>query len=215
MHLYEGLAAVLKIELRVAPSAIDALHATVADPGRAILVDMASTLHAGVSESARLYDLGIDMPVLRCTQSEAGVWTAMCQAPFKRLALPSALREIAQGDASWAHPKFVRRTVRVGLQSRVRFRRRGGEGVWARGNTLNASVGGVFLLTQDVEASATPLEFEMVDVPGKPTLSGSVVWATSWDEGARLPGMGVRLDPESVSAGYRKHLADLFTRRDA
>lgn len=214
VRLYEGLATVLRLELRVASSAADALHSTVADPGRAILVDMASTLHAGVSESARLFDLGIAMPILRCTQNEAGAWTAMCQAPFKRLPLNAAMREIAQGDPSWAHPKFVRRYVRTPLLSRVRFAG-GSLGGRRRGNTLNASVGGLFLLSQEVDPPGTQLELDLIDAVGGSALRGEVVWATSWDDGPRLPGMGVRLDPDSVPATFRKHLADLLTGRDA
>lgn len=214
VRLYEGLATILRLELRIAASAVEALHATVADPGRAILIDMASTLHAGVSESARLFDLGIAIPILRCTQNEAGAWTAMCQAPFKRLPLPVALREIAQGDASWTHPKFVRRYARAPLVSRVRFRVAGSQGEWHRGNTLNASAGGIFLLTQQVESIGSELELDLFDVPEVGALRGDIVWASSWDDAPRLPGMGIHLDPATVSQAYRKHIADQFTRRE-
>lgn len=210
--LYAGLSKALQLELRVSSVTIDALHAVVYDPGRALLVDMATTLHAGVSETGRLYELGIAMPILRCTQDENGAWTAMCQAPFKRLSLLAAMKEIAAGDPSWKHPNLQRFSVRVPLRSRVRFRTAGAAD-WTRANVLNASVGGVFVLTQEVQPNGTELEIELLDVGEGVVLRGKTVWGTPWDNGVQLPGMGIQLDPEAVSHQYRSCLADLYTKR--
>lgn len=213
--LYEGCTAGTGLELRIVHSSMDAVRGVVEAPGRAVLVDMASTLHAGVSETARLYDLGIDMPILRCSQGEDGVWIAMCQAPFKRLPLSTALGEIAHGDASWRHPKFVRRFVRVRLQVRVRFRR-SGEATWRRGNTLSASIADVFILSLEGEPVGTELELELLDVGDGQirNVQGVVTRALSWDDGPRLPGMGVSLDSTTVPSEYRQYLADLYVRQE-
>jgi len=213
--LYEACASGAGLELRVVQSAVDAVHAVVQAPGRALLVDMASTLHAGVSETARLYELGIVMPILRCSQGEDGEWTAMCQAPFKRLPLSTVLREIAEGDPSWRHPKFVRRFVRVSLSSRVRFRK-AGEPTWRRGNCLNASIAGIFLLSLQGEPIGTELELELLDAGERviEDLRGTVVWATGWDDGPRLPGMGIVFDSATVPTDLRRHLADIYMHRD-
>lgn len=210
--LYAGMAKALQLELRMAAGTIDALHAVVYDPGVAILVDMTTTLHAGVSETGRLYELGIAMPILRCTQDENGAWTAMCQAPFKRLPMLAAMREIAAGDPSWKHPNLQRFSVRVPLRSRVRFRGAGGSD-WIRANLLNASVGGMFILTHDVQPEGAELEIELLDVGGGMILRGRTVWGAPWDDGARLPGMGIQLDPVSLTPEYRNSLADLYTSR--
>lgn len=213
--LYKECVAGTGLELRVVHSSMDAVHGVVEAPGQAVLLDMASTLHAGVSETARLYDLGVDMPILRCSQGEDGGWIAMCQAPFKRLPLSVALGEIARGDVSWRHPKFVRQFVRVRLQSRVRFRKLG-EATWRRGNTLSASIADVFILSLEGEPVGTELELELLDVGDGliRNVQGVVTRATTWDDGPRLPGMGVALDSATVPPEYRRFLADLYVRQD-
>lgn len=209
---YLELAASPGFEVRLAPSSIDAFKDVVSDPGKALLVDMPSALHAGVSETGRLFDLGIDMPILRCTQAEDGSWTAMCQAPFKRMPLPQALREIAEGGGSWKHPKFVRRYVRVPLQTRARFRR-SGETAWMEGNIVNASAGGVFLLSMQVLDVGTQLDLELLDVATGISMAGLVAWVHRWEDGPRLPGMGVQLESGSVTPLFRKALAVASTIR--
>lgn len=176
---------------------------------------MATTLHAGVSETAPLYELGIDLPILRCNQSETGVWTAMCQAPFKRLPLSGALKEIAQLDPSWRHPKYLRRFVRVPLLSRLRFRSKGA-GDWVRGNCSNASISGLFLMTLNTLPIGSEIEIELVDVGGSGGIvRGTVTWVHSWEDGPHLPGMGIDFDLESVSKEFRTFLAETYLRRKA
>jgi len=211
--LYAGVADEAQLELRIVHSVADAVRGCVSDPGRAVLIDMATTLHAGVSETAPLYELGIDLPILRCNQSEAGVWTAMCQAPFKRLPLSAALREIAQLDPSWRHPKFLRRFVRVPLLSRLRFRPRDSS-EWLRGNCSNASISGLFLMTLDTQPIGSEIEIELVDAGGPGRLvRGMVTWVHAWEDGPHLPGMGVDFDLASVSTEFRTYLAETYLHR--
>ena len=201
------------LELRTVGTVQDAVRDCVADPGRAVMIDMTTTLHAGVSETAPLYELGIDLPILRCTQSENLVWTAMCQAPFKRLPLLAALKEIAQKDPSWHHPKFLRRYVRVPLVSRVRFRLPG-KSEWRRANCSNASISGLYLLTHDIEPIGTEVEVEIMDA-GAPTgiLKGMITWSHAWEDGPHLPGMGIDFDLGTVPQVYRRFLADAYTHK--
>jgi hypothetical protein len=209
---YMELAATLGFEARLSTNPIQAFKDVVSDPGKALLVDMPSALHAGVSETGRLFDLGIDMPTLRCTQAEDGSWTAMCQAPFKRMSLPEALKEIAEGGGSWKHPKFVRRWVRVPLLTRARFRR-SGDSEWMEGNVVNASAGGVFLLSMQVLGIGTRLDLELLDVETGTFMTGMVAWVHRWEDGPRLPGMGVKLERESVTPRFREALAEASTTR--
>lgn len=208
--LYRELVSPVALELRVSANPNDAYKAVVSDPGKAILVDMPTALHAGVSETGRLFDLGIAMPILRCSHAEDGAWTAMCQAPFKRLPLPLALREIADGSDSWKHPKFVRRYVRIPFRSRVRFRKIG-DSPWLLGNVQNACAGGLFLLTMHVEEIGARLELELVDVGNGVTMTGSVVWRHLWDEGPSFPGMGLQLDSGAIPPKFRLGLAESST----
>jgi len=212
--LYPAVVEGSGLELRSVPTVADAVRGCVADPGRAVLVDMTTTLHAGVSETAPLYEMGIDLPILRCTQVESGEWTAMCQAPFKRLPLRVALQEIAQRDASWRHPKFVRRYVRVPVASRVRFRLKGSSAPWRRANCSNASISGLFLLTQEIEPIGSELEIEILDT-GSSTegIRGFVTWSHGWDDGPHLPGMGVDFDLSSVPSAFREFLGEAYTRK--
>lgn len=204
---YLELAASLGFELRLSENSIEAFKEVVANPGKALLVDMPSALHAGVSETGRLFDLGIDMPILRCTQAEDGSWTAMCQAPFKRMPLPAALKEIAEGGGSWKHPKFVRRYVRIPFLTRARFRKVG-ESDWVDGNVVNACAGGLFLLTMQVQDVGHHLELELLDVGEGVAMSGQVAWRYCWQDGPRLPGMGVQLDDGSIPPQFRRSLAE-------
>jgi hypothetical protein len=212
--LYPAVVEGSGLQLRTVSSVGDAVRACVAGPGRAVMVDMSTTLHAGVSETAPLYEMGINLPILRCTQVESGEWTAMCQAPFKRLPLLMALKEIAQGDPSWQHPKFVRRYVRVPLSTRVRFRLVGSANAWKRANCSNASISGLFLLTQEIEPIGSELELEILDAGGLVQgVRGFVTWAHAWDDGPHLPGMGVDFDLESVPDAFREFLAETYTRK--
>ena len=104
---------------------LDAVKQVVSDPPAAVLMDLASTLHAGVSETAPLYDLGVDLPILRCTGGAGAPWIGMCQAPFKRMPLREAIAEIDADDPSWKHPVNLRRYVRVNQNARVLHRKIG------------------------------------------------------------------------------------------
>lgn len=211
--LYAPIAADSPLELRIVPSVSEAVRGCVCDPGRSVIIDMVTTLHAGVSETAPLYDLGIDLPILRCNQSESGAWTAMCQAPFKRVPLPLALQEIASLDSSWRHPKFTRRFVRVPLLARVKFRTFG-SAEWSRGNCSNASISGVFLLTLETHSIGTELEVEILD-SGEAVhrIQGMVTWFHAWEDGPHLPGMGVDFHLSSVNSAFRQFLAETYLRR--
>lgn len=191
-------------------SVLAAVKQCVSDPPLAVLMDLASTLHAGVSETAPLYDLGIDLPVLRCTGGNDSPWVAMCQAPFKRVALAQALVEISSGDGSWKHPVNMRKYVRVNQNARVWFRKRGGE-EWRRANCQSMSVSGLFLLTLDPHPVGTEIELKILDTTVEEVqINGSVVWNHKWEEGSHIPGSGVNFDRSTVPESFRDYLANTF-----
>jgi hypothetical protein len=210
-EIYRGLIPA-EIQIESFTSVSEIIKLCVANPPDAILVDMASTLHVGTSDTAPLYELGIDLPVLRCTQSPNGQWIAMCQAPFKRLELVQAVQEILSGDPSWRHPKYVRRFVRVDFMGRARFRPAGGE--WVRGNFTSASISGLFLLSLEGMDVGAELEIEALDTTDPPpVIRGNVTWVHRWEDGPHLPGMGIDFERASVPPEFRMFLANEHVRR--
>jgi hypothetical protein len=195
-------------------SVLEAVKQCVSDPPAAVLMDLASTLHSGVSETAPLYDLGIDLPILRCTGGSGAPLVAMCQAPFKREPLSKALTEIGSGDASWKHPVNMRKFVRINQNARVWFRKQGAEG-WRRANCQSMSVSGLFLLTLDPEPVGAEIELRILDTGSdEVAISGSVIWNHKWEDGPHIPGSGVNFDRTTVPETFRDFLANsFFTRR--
>lgn len=191
-------------------SVLEAVKQCVSDPPAAVLMDLASTLHAGVSETAPLYDLGIDLPILRCTGGGDAPWVAMCQAPFKRVPLSQALSEICAGDVTWKHPVNMRKFVRINQNTRVLFRREG-VGDWRRANCQSMSVSGMFLLTLDPEPVGTDIELRVLDTGVEEVpIAGTVVWNHKWEDGSHIPGSGVNFDRATVPESFRDFLANSF-----
>jgi hypothetical protein len=199
--------------VRCVTSVFDAVRACVTDPPLAVLMDLSSTLHSGVAETAPLYDLGIDLPILRCTGGGEGPWIAMCQAPFKRVPLAQALDEIFLFDPSWKHPTNIRRFVRVSCAARARFSPRDGE-EWTRANTQSMSVSGLFLVSQESPPVGTDLLVRVMDCGEQEIqVSASVVWVHRWEEGPHLPGCGLDFDRSTVPETLGKFLANSFFKR--
>jgi len=199
--------------VRRVASVFDAVRECVTDPPLAVLMDLSSTLHSGVAETAPLYDLGIDMPVLRCTGGGVGPWIAMCQAPFKRLTLAQALDEILGSDPSWKHPTNMRRFVRVSSGARVLFAHPD-SGNWIRANTQSMSVSGLFLVCQESLPVGTDVSVRIMDCGEEeiPT-SASVIWVHRWEDGPHLPGCGLDFDRSTVPDSLGRFLANSFFKR--
>jgi hypothetical protein len=194
-------------------SVLDAVKQCVSDPPAAVLMDLASTLHAGVSETAPLYDLGIDLPILRCTGGGDAPWVAMCQAPFKRVPLSLALQEISAADPSWKHPVNMRKFVRINQNARVLFQREDTDR-WRRANCQSMSVSGLFLLTLDPEPVGTEIQMRILDTGhDEVVISGAVIWNHRWEDGPHIPGSGVNFDRITVPERFRDHLANSFLHR--
>lgn len=198
-------------EWRAVPTVREAVRHCVSDPPAAILMDFASTLHSGVAETAPLHELEIDLPILRCTGGGDSPWTAMCQAPFRRLPLEQAVEEIARGEVSWKHPTHPRRFVRVGRNARILFRPRGSEGGWTQGNAQSMSVSGLFVFTREPAAVGTDLEVRILDcAPQEIALQAAVSWVHLWEDGPHLPGIGLDFDRSTVPDSLGDALADAF-----
>jgi hypothetical protein len=201
------------IPVRSVATVLEAVRQCVSDPPLAVLMDLSSTLHSGVAETAPLYDLGIDLPILRCTGGGEAPWIAMCQAPFRRLPLAQAVQEIAAGDLSWKHPVHLRRFVRVSRNARILFAAHGTE-EWKRGNTQSMSVSGLFLMTQDAPPVGTDVDVRLLDcAEDEIRCTGTVVWVHRWEEGTHIPGCGLNFDQSTVPEELGNFLADSFFKR--
>ncbi|MBK8803792.1 MAG: PilZ domain-containing protein [Fibrobacteres bacterium] len=196
-------------DFRQVTSVTAAVRDCVSHPALAVLLDLASTLHAGVAETAPLYELGIDLPILRCTGTKADAMVAMCQAPFKRVSLLDALGEIASGDPSWKNPANPRRYVRVKRNIRVQFRVNNTEH-WHRGNAQSISISGLFLMTLDPPHIGSDVQIRILDLEEPLELTGSAVWVHHWEDGRHLPGCGLSFDPEAIPPQLGGLLADWF-----
>ncbi|HNY30202.1 MAG TPA: PilZ domain-containing protein [Fibrobacteria bacterium] len=205
--------ALREFEFRQVTSVMGAVRDCVSHPAMAVLLDLASTLHAGVAETAPLYDLGIDLPILRCTGSQVDALVAMCQAPFKRMPLGDALGEIASGDPSWRNPASPRRFVRVRRNIRVQYRR-SGTVEWLRANAQSISISGLFLLTLDPPPIGTDIDIRILDAGDHMELSGSVVWVHHWEDGSHLPGCGVNFAIDLVPPHMGELLADWYFQKN-
>ena len=199
--------------VRRVTSVFEAVRECVTDPPLAVLMDLSSTLHSGVAETAPLYDLGIDLPVLRCTGGEQEPLIALCQAPFKRVPLTQALEEILRSDPSWKHPTNIRRFVRVSCSVRALFSLPNSQN-WVRANTQSMSVSGLFLICQETLPVGSDVLVRILDCGEEEILvSASVVWVHRWEEGPHLPGCGLDFDRSSVPDALGHFLANWFFKR--
>ena len=200
--------------VRSVTTVLEAVRQCVFDPPLAVLMDLSSTLHSGVAETAPLYDLGIDLPILRCTGGGESPWIAMCQAPFKRVPLAQAVEEIFRCDPSWKHPSNMRRFVRVSYNARVLFSVSGIGGAWKRANTQSMSVSGLFLLTQEAPAVGSDIAVRIMDCGEEEIpISASVIWVHRWEEGPHIPGCGLDFDRSTVPDTLGHFLANSFFKR--
>jgi hypothetical protein len=210
-HLFDEV--LVDRPVRRVHSVFEAVRECVTDPPLAVLMDLSSTLHSGVAETAPLYDLGIDLPVLRCTGGGEGPWIAMCQAPFKRVPLVQALEEIFQRDPSWKHPTNMRRYVRVSCNVRVLFALPDSRN-WIRANTQSMSVSGLFLICQETLPVGKDVSVRIMDCgESEIPLSATVIWVHRWDEGPHLPGCGLDFDRSTVPDSLGHFLANSFFKR--
>lgn len=75
-----------------------------------------------------------------------------------------------------------------------------GEDRWRQGNCLNLSRKGAFIVTYEPYEIGNPLEIEVWDIAEKAACAkGGVVRFRRWDDGPRLPGIGVDFDPGTTS----------------
>ncbi|MEN9354071.1 MAG: hypothetical protein RL318_1396 [Fibrobacterota bacterium] len=175
------------------------------------LVDTVSALRVGIHEMAAIYDMGINMPVLRVSGWEAGEPVAMCNAPFKKMALLQALTQIAAEEPSWNHPLYPRRNLRVPLPSRVLINP--GQPDEVRGYCSNASIGGAYVMTWEPPKEGTLVTVRLLDLPFPMECQAQVRRSVTWEQPSTVPGCGLIFTTDQIPDAYRHLIADVHFRR--
>lgn len=181
----------------------------VQDPPWAVLVDAATAARIGAAVLNPLYGLPMGWPILRCLPQPDGGVSVMCARPPRHGTLAEAVAAIAAGDPAWL-PESKRRDMRVDVHCRVRTRLAGTD-EWRRGNCLDVSRGGAFVLSYETIALGTQVELELWDLVANPVVvAARIVRLRKWEEGTDLPGFAVAFEPASVPREVHEALVTLL-----
>lgn len=203
--------ALLPFRFRLVTKPRDLMRSCVEGDVIGALVDTVSALRVGIHEMAAIYDMGINMPVMRVSGWESGEPVAMCNAPFKKSPLLVALTQISQQDPSWNHPLYTRRNLRVPLPSRVLLNP--GTPEETRGYCSNASIGGVYVMSWAPPTEGSTVRIRLLDLPFPLECNALVRRSVTWEQASTVPGCGIVFNPEDIPDGYRHLIADVHFKR--
>ncbi len=174
----------------------DVLHGAIRETPLAVLVE--DNLIVGDPELGFLFQLSTTWPVLRFKIGPDGRGELISGSGRKRGELSTSLAEVAAGDASWLPANGIRTELRVALVARARYRTAESEH-WYNANTLDIGARGVFVVSYEPPAPNTEVEVEVMDLDdGEIAIRGKVLWTRNWQDGAQLPGAGIRLEPSRL-----------------
>jgi len=176
----------------------------------AALVDSVSALRVGIHEMAAIYDMGINLPVLRVSGWESGEPMAMCNAPFKKLPILEALTQIAQADPGWNHPIYRRKNLRVPMPSRVLIER---NGTVQQAYCSNASIKGVYLICWDAPGMDEMVKLTFLDLPFPMSCNAVVRRQVPWHLPQGIPGCGLSYIDTQMPDQYRHWIVDIHFQR--
>lgn len=177
-------------------------------PPLAIVVDVFSATRIGTEKVTGLFNLGVGWPVMRSNLTDHREIRVICLEPVKSLSLATAVSQIVEGDESWKHPRFFRKSMRIDIRTRARIRC-SEEEPWRNANLLSISVGGAYLVLGDsIPAKGAKVEIEILDLRSHPICTrGTIAWRRTWNDGPDLPGVGVEFDPAAVTSELRTVVA--------
>jgi hypothetical protein len=195
---YEEIIKTLPYDIVIVDGMLPLLDRCIQEPPLAVLVDAPSSARIGAALVNPLFELHMRWPVMRCTTRPDGGVTVMCSSPDRQGALAQALPAIIAGDPDWL-PPWRRRYVRVDVQCRARVRL-AGEDRWRQGNCLNLSRNGAFIVTYEPQAVGDALDLEVWDIAEEAARAKAhVVRLRKWDDGPKLPGIGVDFEPGTTT----------------
>jgi hypothetical protein len=177
-------------------------------PPLAIVVDVFTATRIGTEKVTGLFNLGVGWPVMRSNLADHREIRVICLEPVKSVTLATAVNEILEGDESWKHPRFFRKSMRIDIRTRARIRCSPEES-WRNANLLSISVGGGYLVLGDaIPAKGAKVEIEILDLCAHPLYTaGTIAWRRTWNDGPDLPGVGVEFDPAAVTSELRTVVA--------
>lgn len=206
-HLYESILGASDHQVTYMSDVDQLLTECFKTPPMAIVVDLRSQVSIGSNAMRRIYELKTVWPVMRCTVHTNGSATVMCLEPNRAEGLPEALNSIAAGDQGWIAAGKFRQYLRLKLRLRTRLRTEGGS--WERGNPIDISVRGAFVVNYEDHEKDEAVKVEIHDLCQSPLqLKGSIQWVRTWESATEaLPGVGVTFDPGADTQRLVEELA--------
>ncbi len=177
-------------------------------PPLAIVIDVYTATRIGTEKVTGLFNLGVAWPVMRANLDQNDV-RIVCLEPAKSQSLGTAVDELLQGDESWKHPRFFRKSMRIEMRVRARVRENVNQ-PWRNANLLSISVGGAYLVLggDAIPAKGALAEIEVLDLgPKSLSARGHIAWRRTWNDGPDLPGVGIEFDPKTVTTELRTLVA--------
>jgi len=163
-------------------------------PPLAIMIDVPTQISIGSAKISFVFELKIMWPVLRCSPRHNGQCRAMCLYPVQAGDLLEALEAITNNDPAWSEAGNLRSRLRLELCCRTRIRHNNQP--WTRGNTLDVSTHGAFIVDYQDLKPGEPIEFELYDLNDTHLLLNATVASTRlWIDARALPGIGVTIEP--------------------
>ena len=176
-------------------------------PPLAVMTDLPTLVKIDKSFVNRLFDLGVNWPVMRCMITPQGVCRVHCHSPQRNTDLEEVFDEIAAGSGGWRNARFKRTHLRLKVQRCVELRATG-QREWLRGNTMSLSSGGAMVLTFDAWDVGQQIELKILDLlEPTPVLHARIVRSSPWGNFDQLPCIGVQFDPSSVPDGLLHKIA--------
>jgi len=207
-HAYEHFFIETGLEVRAFETVEDIIRECIMEPPAAVLIDIQTGIRLGSPSLLPLDNMQVLWPILRCNVTKDGFAVAVNVNPPRRDSLSNAICAIARNDHQWMNPAFGRRHIRINTECRVRLRDKKST-IWYRGNCINISVGGFFAITYNPPNSGERIEVEILDLLDIPILSEAVaIWSRSWESGVKLPGAGIKFDPDKTDPALRYALAE-------
>lgn len=173
------------------------------------LVDLATLIRGKTEDMNRLFDFRSVWPVLRSRIGSDGSGEIMRVDPPLKGNFQETIAQLAEGGSVWLNSEESREQLRCGVRCRARWRVAGSEGEWNHVNIETLARNGCAIVASDPPRNGTPLELEILDLPGgSAVLNGSVAWVRQWEDSVEIPRCGVKFSQESIPETLLEALGD-------
>jgi len=198
--------------VEIVPSPEEALRACVRNPPLAVIVDMVTGMRAGNANTSllALYNLELNWPVLRGTAKKNEPVMVLSTSPQISAPFCEGLLAIACEDPQWGRRESPRKFIRQEIQCRARVRMKE-NGEWQRGTIMEMSTGGCFIVSYEPLPVESLIDIEIQDLSETPIIADArIVWIRNWEDGIKLPGMGLQFVYNDVPPELANALSNSF-----